>query len=100
MLDHDPDRGGPDAARGLDEFAVLERQDLTAHEPRESDPTHDSDADEDQDEPTQDLTETCVAKRPDNDDHEQQVDRKSTRLNSSHVRISYAAFCLKKKRLL
>src|SRR5690554_271939 len=24
-------------------------------------------------------------------------DRKSTRLNSSHVRISYAAFCLKKK---
>src|SRR6266498_4976199 len=26
-------------------------------------------------------------------------DRKSTRLNSSHVRISYAVFCLKKKRL-
>src|SRR3989442_2153199 len=26
------------------------------------------------------------------------VDRKSTRLNSSHVRISYAVFCLKKKR--
>src|SRR5690554_7303704 len=26
-----------------------------------------------------------------------QVDRKSTRLNSSHVRISYAVFCLKKK---
>src|SRR5690554_7576005 len=25
-------------------------------------------------------------------------DRKSTRLNSSHVRISYAVFCLKKKR--
>src|SRR5690625_7117711 len=25
-------------------------------------------------------------------------DRKSTRLNSSHVTISYAAFCLKKKR--
>src|SRR5690554_7784329 len=24
------------------------------------------------------------------------VDRKSTRLNSSHVRISYAVFCLKK----
>src|SRR5207302_5214432 len=24
-------------------------------------------------------------------------DRKSTRLNSSHVKISYAAFCLKKK---
>src|SRR5690554_522502 len=26
-----------------------------------------------------------------------QKDRKSTRLNSSHVRISYAVFCLKKK---
>src|SRR3989442_6128458 len=28
---------------------------------------------------------------------EHQRDRKSTRLNSSHVRISYAVFCLKKK---
>src|SRR5690554_7278183 len=27
-----------------------------------------------------------------------EADRKSTRLNSSHVRISYAVFCLKKKR--
>src|SRR5690554_7784013 len=27
----------------------------------------------------------------------QKIDRKSTRLNSSHVRISYAVFCLKKK---
>src|SRR5690554_7585511 len=27
-----------------------------------------------------------------------QKDRKSTRLNSSHVRISYAVFCLKKKK--
>src|SRR5690554_7455217 len=26
-----------------------------------------------------------------------ELDRKSTRLNSSHVRISYAVFCLKKK---
>src|SRR3989442_6988048 len=30
----------------------------------------------------------------------QQGDRKSTRLNSSHVRISYAVFCLKKKNKL
>src|SRR5690606_40269147 len=30
------------------------------------------------------------------DDDEQ--DRKSTRLNSSHVKISYAVFCLKKKK--
>src|SRR3989442_8801442 len=29
---------------------------------------------------------------------ETEIDRKSTRLNSSHVRISYAVFCLKKKK--
>src|SRR3712207_8745336 len=29
--------------------------------------------------------------------HMFQVDRKSTRLNSSHANISYAVFCLKKK---
>src|SRR5690554_7176858 len=28
------------------------------------------------------------------------LDRKSTRLNSSHVRISYAVFCLKKKKTI
>src|SRR3712207_8945072 len=28
--------------------------------------------------------------------HEVEVDRKSTRLNSSHANISYAVFCLKK----
>src|SRR2546430_10462999 len=28
----------------------------------------------------------------------EQVDRKSTRLNSSHSQISYAVFCLKKKK--
>src|SRR5690625_2612339 len=33
-----------------------------------------------------------VAQVPDN------TDRKSTRLNSSHVAISYAVFCLKKKK--
>src|SRR5690349_1074803 len=31
-------------------------------------------------------------------DKEAQKDRKSTRLNSSHVEISYAVFCLKKKK--
>src|SRR5690625_5900412 len=29
---------------------------------------------------------------------EDKLDRKSTRLNSSHVAISYAVFCLKKKK--
>src|SRR3712207_7293150 len=30
--------------------------------------------------------------------HALEVDRKSTRLNSSHANISYAVFCLKKKK--
>src|SRR5690349_24043791 len=30
--------------------------------------------------------------------HPRELDRKSTRLNSSHVERSYAVFCLKKKR--
>src|SRR3712207_8051051 len=29
--------------------------------------------------------------------HDVEIDRKSTRLNSSHANISYAVFCLKKK---
>src|SRR3712207_7416373 len=32
------------------------------------------------------------------DDRECDQDRKSTRLNSSHANISYAVFCLKKKK--
>src|SRR5438874_6696905 len=32
------------------------------------------------------------------DKHADASDRKSTRLNSSHVEISYAVFCLKKKK--
>src|SRR5947199_7630699 len=31
--------------------------------------------------------------------HEESRDRKSTRLNSSHLGISYAVFCLKKKKI-
>src|SRR5437870_7470951 len=35
---------------------------------------------------------------PTRDAIKQALDRKSTRLNSSHVAISYAVFCLKKKK--
>src|SRR5437773_6073592 len=35
--------------------------------------------------------------KPQGEDFWAQVDRKSTRLNSSHITISYAVFCLKKK---
>src|SRR5256885_12249494 len=42
----------------------------------------------------------AVARRlePDKRVLEQRPDRKSTRLNSSHLVISYAVFCLKKKK--
>src|SRR3712207_7146608 len=35
---------------------------------------------------------------PVNDQRSHATDRKSTRLNSSHANISYAVFCLKKKK--
>src|SRR5690554_7072499 len=40
--------------------------------------------------------ESCIEFRTEHG--EKTRDRKSTRLNSSHVRISYAVFCLKKKK--
>src|SRR5205814_9796231 len=39
------------------------------------------------------------ARQPDKDDWIILVDRKSTRLNPSHLGISYAVFCLKKKKI-
>src|SRR2546426_2624594 len=39
-----------------------------------------------------------VRGRAEQHDHVLPVDRKSTRLNSSHLVISYAVFCLKKKK--
>src|SRR5690349_22360483 len=43
---------------------------------------------------------TCAATRPGRRrcGPARDADRKSTRLNSSHVEISYAVFCLKKKK--
>src|SRR5439155_25280630 len=41
---------------------------------------------------------SSVVGRPTTDDRLLWLDRKSTRLNSSHVAISYAVFCLKKKK--
>src|SRR5690349_23882794 len=38
------------------------------------------------------------ARRDEEEDADECRDRKSTRLNSSHVEISYAVFCLKKKK--
>src|SRR3712207_7577517 len=39
-----------------------------------------------------------VLRRHEAGEPERGVDRKSTRLNSSHANISYAVFCLKKKK--
>src|SRR2546429_6462608 len=42
-----------------------------------------------------------IGRRIENADRdERRIDRKSTRLNSSHGYISYAVFCLKKKKIL
>src|SRR5207249_7612515 len=45
------------------------------------------------------LLDAIIARRiePVNKRRLEMLDRKSTRLNSSHVSISYAVFCLKKK---
>src|SRR5439155_26432847 len=43
---------------------------------------------------------TAPSRRPSSCSLTNARDRKSTRLNSSHVAISYAVFCLKKKRTL
>src|SRR5256885_12553201 len=41
---------------------------------------------------------TVNASNPNNTANNAKLDRKSTRLNSSHLVISYAVFCLKKKK--
>src|SRR5256886_11011422 len=45
------------------------------------------------------LANELVKIAPERLDHVFFTDRKSTRLNSSHSQISYAAFCLKKKKI-
>src|SRR5690606_40278049 len=43
------------------------------------------------------VSESPINKSVRSSDGDNSKDRKSTRLNSSHVKISYAVFCLKKK---
>src|SRR5207249_5494375 len=49
-------------------------------------------------EPASREFEKLIGAQPDNPTVQYLLDRKSTRLNSSHVSISYAVFCLKKKK--
>src|SRR2546430_16736828 len=60
----------------------------------------DADGDEPEDRVRRREREQCIAQRPRaHSDHQHALqDRKSTRLNSSHSQISYAVFCLKKKK--
>src|SRR5688572_32152087 len=46
------------------------------------------------------IGELCVLSSALKTAREARLDRKSTRLNSSHSQISYAVFCLKKKKKL
>src|SRR5690606_18293379 len=48
--------------------------------------------------PPEQRLERLFADSADNQEEITEADRKSTRLNSSHVKISYAVFCLKKKK--
>src|SRR5437868_10666307 len=49
-------------------------------------------------EPVTDIDERHTQHQDQGDGKARGLDRKSTRLNSSHVSISYAVFCLKKKK--
>src|SRR3712207_8299246 len=44
------------------------------------------------------VNSTSIIYKDDINDLKKLLDRKSTRLNSSHANISYAVFCLKKKK--
>src|SRR3712207_8367125 len=46
------------------------------------------------------ATAPVIMGNPDQPELGAELDRKSTRLNSSHANISYAVFCLKKKKRL
>src|SRR2546427_9464684 len=48
--------------------------------------------------PSQEETGSHSVKAPGTGNRFEEIDRKSTRLNSSHSQISYAVFCLKKKK--
>src|SRR3712207_8326175 len=61
---------------------------LPVEEHRADDEKHGADRDEDQ----------PVGLPVDDPEPDEVEDRKSTRLNSSHANISYAVFCLKKKK--
>src|SRR5690349_22671657 len=78
--------------RALHSFPTRRSSDLD----RDPDETDARDLDVEHAEPELPAEDVDRARKPREDARDRQ-DRKSTRLNSSHVEISYAVFCLKKK---
>src|SRR2546430_4637656 len=76
-------------------FRSLLKDALPAEEPSRADDQHDDHDPEDRDRHALRVHPEREEALRDADDER---DRKSTRLNSSHSQISYAVFCLKKKK--
>src|SRR5205807_9229108 len=83
-LENDRVRRQPERVRGLDEVLLPKKRDLARDQI--GDHRHAGDADHDHD---------VVDVGFEGDRQSDRGDRKSTRLNSSHLVISYAVFCLK-----
>src|SRR5690242_21214869 len=75
-----------DAPQAGNEFEIFERRQLVVDHRLVGDPGH------------QPLGGDRLGERVDAENMNRTGDRKSTRLNSSHMSISYAVFCLKKKK--
>src|SRR2546422_8629459 len=75
-----------------------EGQDLEADEEEEDGEEREHSLDLGTDQEAPEAEDDGEAKAQDGDEDPGQADRKSTRLNSSHGYISYAVFCLKKKK--
>src|SRR5437660_7700198 len=82
----DPPRRGNDLKAMIKESLKLERSSLEFYQ-RLASKTRDTDM----------VTHKMAMDAMADEAREERKDRKSTRLNSSHVAISYAVFCLKKK---
>src|SRR5216684_3580322 len=84
VADHDPARRRADRARGLDELALLERQDLTPYEPGHADPVDDGDGHEDEQQPTLDVSQRGVPQRGHDDEEEEQVRERVDDVGDAH----------------
>src|SRR5207249_4199645 len=71
-----------------------------AADPRDARRDHGDDAADDPREPRRERERQGDDHRALAEDEGEELDRKSTRLNSSHVSISYAVFCLKIKKII